>query len=128
MTGIRINGELYTLDALQKSPMGDLFALKAFTQAKGYGVSLKSINAMFDDIATKATDPTFESFDLLDDQSFLANMVGLVYLVRRSNGDKVTLDEAWDTPFNAVDLSGGEDSEAEPAPKDEAALSAESVS
>lgn len=117
--GLRIDGQDYTLDALREVPMGDLFVLKSFTHDKGYGVSLKSINAMFDDLAAKAAADQFDPMDLLDDNGFLANMIGLVYLVRRSAGDDLTVAEAWGTAFSAVEFLDDDEAEVVEAPKDE---------
>lgn len=117
--GIRINGDDYTLDGIQHVPMGDLFVLKSFTHDKGCGVSLKTINAMFDQLAVKAADSGFNPIDLLDDNVFLANMIGLVYLVRRSAGDQIKVQEAWDTPFDEIEFIDAAEAGEGDAPKGE---------
>lgn len=125
MTGLRVNGELYELDSITDMPLGELFVLKLFTKSKGHptGVSLKTINAMFDTLRSNSENPDWEPMDLLDDADYLVNMVGFIYCVRRSAGDKVSPADVWDTT-TVSSLSFEDDEEAEvadDAPKDESA-------
>lgn len=146
MTGLLIDGQNYSLDEIAEASLGDLFTLKVKTKALGYGVSLKSINEMFDRLSKKveaeaevdiqreerlAADPgadvsdlpAWDPMSLLDDEDYIVNMIGLVYLTRRIAGDDITVEQAWKSPFNSVTLAGPDDDELEEeaSPKDEAA-------
>lgn len=118
--GIRISGEVYSLDNIDDISMGNLLALKLYTKALGYPVGLKSINAMLTHLGELAKDPKFDGSDLVEDEEFLANACGLVYIVRRCAGDEILPKDAFATPpkqfqFADTDEDGsGDDS----APKD----------
>lgn len=132
---LRIDGVEYSTDTVRQSALGDLFALKAYTLQKGCGVSIKTINATFRRVGAEAQaaaealriredaglppDPEaeFDTLDLLDDQEFIANLIGIVYLSKRGAGEKITLDEAWATKFNSVEFVD-DDAEEEPEPDD----------
>lgn len=126
--GIKVGETIYTLDDIDQIPMGDLFVLKSFTHAQGYGVELKTINAMLTGLGEKANDPEFDSADLVGDLEFLANIIGLIYIVRRCAGEKITPADAWATPVQGWQfIDSDEDGEGD-APKGEAPPPVETVS
>jgi hypothetical protein len=128
--GLSIAGTVYSLDDIDEIPMGDLFALKLFTKSQGYGVGVDTINAMLTKVGELAKDDEFDPSSLVSDLDFLANAIGLVYIVRRCAGEKITVQEAWNTPpkaFSFVDTDD-EAGEVDEAPKDEAPKPDETVS
>lgn len=111
---ITIDGKSYELtESIGAAALGDLVALK-----KHSGVSVKTIKEMFEHTAELASDPSFDRFDLLDDEQFLVNMIGVIWLARRKAGEQIGMAEAEEISFQSVAFDFDEET-AEPAPKDE---------
>ena len=124
MTSIRVGSETYSLqESVNGATLGDLYALKVQTRRDGSpGVSVKTISETFQRVGVSAAVDGFNPLDLLDDDVFIQNMVGVVYLARRKGGEPVTFDEAGQIAFNDIQFVD-DDEDDDPAPLDEAAES-----
>ena len=121
MTGIRIGSETYSLeDSISQASLGDLYTLKVQTRRDGSpGVSVKSISETFIRLGERSAEPDFTGADLLDDDVFIENMIGVVFLARRNAGENITLEDARGVSFN--DIAFIVDDEDDAAPLDVAA-------
>lgn len=100
-----IAGVEYSLESVNESSLGDLYSLKVQTKTKDFGgVSLKTIAHTFERVGQLAQEPGFETLDLLDDEEFIINIVGVVFLVRRKSGEAITLDDARAISFTEFEL------------------------
>lgn len=119
MISIRVGSETYSLqDSVNGASLGDLYALKVQTRKDGSpGVSVKTISETFVRIGQQAASDDFSAVDLLDDDEFIQNMIGVVFLARRRAGEKITVDDAADVAFNDIEFITEDDEE--PDPKDE---------
>ena len=100
-----IAGVEYSLESVNESSLGDLYSLKVQTKTKDFGgVSLKTIAQTFERVGQLAQNPDFETLDLLDDEEFIINIVGVVFLVRRKSGEAITLDDARAISFTEFEL------------------------
>lgn len=108
------------MESMQGAALGDLRTLKKET-----GVSVRSISQTFMNMGErmKDDDGDLDPSLLLEDEDFLDSMIGLIWLARRKAGEKVTLEDAADTSFNAFHLDFDDDEEEPELPKDEAAES-----
>jgi hypothetical protein len=124
MISIRVGSETYSLqDSVNGASLGDLYALKMQTRRDGSpGVSVKTISETFTRVGELAAGDAFSPLDLLDDDVFIQNMIGVVFLARRKAGEPVTVADASDVSFNDIEFID-EDDEDE-APLGEAAESA----
>ena len=68
----------------------------------------------------RASKADFNPVDLLDDEGFIINMIGVVYLARRKAGEQVTFEDAGRAAFTDIEIIPDEDE----APKDDAAEAA----
>lgn len=118
MISIRVGSETYNLqDSVNGASLGDLYALKVQTRKDGSpGVSVKTISETFVRIGELAQAEDFETIDLLDDDEFIQNMIGVVFLARRKAGEQITVEQASNVAFN--DLAFIEDDEDDAAPLD----------
>ena len=118
MTSIRVGSETYSLqESVNGATLGDLYALKVQTRRDGSpGVSVKTISDTFTRVGELASADGFNPLDLLDDDVFIQNMVGVVFLARRKAGESVTVDDAGEVSFN--DIQFITDDEDEPTPLD----------
>jgi len=125
VTSIRIGSETYSLeDSISQASLGDLFTLKVQTRKDGSpGVSVKTISETFTRLGEKSADPDFTGADLLDDDVFIENMIGVVFLARRNAGENITLEDARGVSFNDIAFIVDEEDE-DAAPLDVAAGSA----
>lgn len=124
MTSIRVGSETYSLhESVNGASLGDLYSLKVQTRKDGSpGVSVKTISETFIRIGELAASDGFSPVDLLDDDVFIQNMVGVVYLARRKAGEQITVEDAASVSFNDIEFVT-EDDEDDAAPLDEAAES-----
>ena len=122
MTSIRVGGSTYSLqESVNGATLGDLYTLKVQTRRDGSpGVSVKTISDTFTRVGEAAAADGFNPLDLLDDDVFIQNMVGVVFLVRRKAGEAVTFDDAAQVSFNDIQFISDEDDE-DAAPLEEAA-------
>lgn len=104
MTSIRIGSETYSLeDSISNAALGDLFALKVQTRKDGYpGVSVRTISETFIRLGEMSQRDDFTGVDLLDDDDFIQNMIGVVFLARRNAGESVTFEDASRVSFNDI--------------------------
>lgn len=121
MTGIRIGETTYDLvESVSGATLGDLKYLGRETVSKDYPkVTVKSMQETFIRMGELVQAEGASALDLLGDDAFLANIIGVVFLARRKAGENVTYDDAACVSFNDIAFVDDED-EAE-APKDEAA-------
>ena len=89
------------------------------------GVSVKTISETFVRVGELAATEGFSPLDLLDDDVFIQNMIGVVYLARRKAGEQITVDDAADVSFNDIEFITEDDEE--DAPLDEAAESSQAA-
>lgn len=129
MTSIRLGSEVFSLEeSVNGATLGDLYALKVQTRVDGSpGVSVKTISDTFIRIGERAQEPDFEQLELLDDDVFLQNMVGIVFLARRKAGHEITVADAGRVSFNDIELIADEAEEEAEAPFVEGAGSVEAV-
>lgn len=120
MTTIRVGSESYSLqESVAGASLGDLFTLKVQTRRDGFsGVSVKTISDTFSRVGELAAAGELSPADLLDDDAFLQNMIGLVFLARRKAGENITVEDAGRVSFTDIAFEVDEDDE-ESAPKDE---------
>lgn len=120
MTTIRVGSESYSLqESVAGASLGDLFTLKVQTRRDGFsGVSVKTISDTFSRVGELAAAGELSPADLLDDDAFLQNMIGLVFLARRKAGENITVEDAGRVSFTDIAFEVDEDDEAS-APKDE---------
>ena len=118
MTNIRVGETVYSLEeSVNGATLGDLYALKVQTRKDGSpGVSVKTISETFTRVGEMAQRDDFSPLDMLDDDAFLQNMVGVVFLARRKAGEQITFDEAAQVSFDAIGFEADED---DAAPLDE---------
>jgi len=117
-----IAGVEYSLESINEASLGDLYALKLQTKSKDFGgVSLKTISDTFSRVGQSASDPDFETLDLLDDEQFIINIVGVIFLARRAAGENITLDDARAIPFTGFQLVDDEEEEVAEIPLEVAA-------
>lgn len=116
---IIINGEAYSLqESVGGAHLGDLMQLKAQSKTAGFpGVTVPSITGLFKRLGELPDD--FEEINLLDDDDFLANVVGVMYLARRKAGENISYQDAAAVAWDDFHFDGDEE-EVESAPKDEA--------
>lgn len=127
MTSIRIGSETYSLeDSISNAALGDLFTLKVQTRKDGSaGVSVKTISETFIRLGELSSRDDFTGADLLDDEVFIENMIGVVFLARRNAGENITLEDARGVSFNDIAFIVEEEDDA--APLDVAAGSSEAA-
>lgn len=107
---ISIQGNTYPLfEAIGGAALGDLAKLNK------RGVNVRSIKASFEK-ALKLLDDGGDGLDLYEDDDYIANMTGVVYLALRHAGHDVTIEDAERVPGAEVFLVM-EDADADP--KDE---------
>ena len=131
MTSIRVGSETYSLvESVNNAALKDLYALKVQTRRDGSpGVSVKTISETFTRVGVESQVEGFNPIDLLDDDVFILNLIGLAFLARRKAGEHVSFDEAGQIAFNDIAIVPDDDDEDdEPAPLDEAAESGAPVS
>lgn len=118
MTTIRVGSESYSLqESVAGASLGDLYALKVQTRRDGFpGVSVKTISETFERIGELAAEGGLKPADLLDDDAFLQNMIGLVFLARRKAGESITVEDAGRVSFTDIAFEVDDD-EDESAPK-----------
>jgi len=123
LTSIRVGETVYSLEeSVNGAALGDLYALKVQTRRDGSpGVSVKTISETFKRIGEMAQKPDFSPLDMLDDDTFLQNLVGVVFLARRKAGEEITVDDAARVSFDAIGFVEDVDDEADDLPLDEAA-------
>lgn len=127
MISIRVADETYSLqESVNGASLKDLYSLKVQTRKDGSpGVSVKTISETFVRIGELAATEGFSPLDLLDDDVFIQNMIGVVYLARRKAGEQITVDDAADVSFNDIEFITEDDEE--DAPLDEAAESSQAA-
>lgn len=120
MTKLRVGEEVFGLEeSVSGASLGDLYQLKVQTSRDGLpGVSVKTISEALTRAGERASEPNFDTLDLLDDEVFLQNLVGLVFLARRSAGQQVTFEQAAQVSFQDIELIA-DDTEEPELPKDE---------
>lgn len=102
-------------DSVNRATLNDLMQLKVKTKSDNYeGVSVKTIKTTFESMGQRAQQEGFDPVELLDDPTFLLNMVGVMWLARRRNGETITVEEAGSVTFNDFQFIGDD-------PTDEAA-------
>lgn len=123
MTRIRIGANVYGLEeSVNDAALGDLLVLKTKTKTPEFsGVSIKTISDMFISLGERSQQADFNAVDLLDDESFIINMIGVVYLARRKAGEQVTFEDAGRAAFTDIEIVADEEDD---APKDDAAEAA----
>jgi len=128
VTSIRVGGTVYSLqESVNGATLGDLYALKVQTRRDGSpGVSVKTIADTFTRIGAESAVDGFNSIDLLDDDVFIQNMVGVVFLARRKAGEQVTFDDAGRVAFNDIEFISDDEYD-EPTPLGAAAESGPAV-
>lgn len=115
---IELNGNTYDLsEAASKAKLNDLMELKIKTRATGDGVSVKTIRSTFmhmgdtfkalggkeDQPPEQLVEALNEAFlELLSDDDFVQNFIGVVFLARRLAGEKVTVEQAGEFSFSDV--------------------------
>jgi hypothetical protein len=116
---IVINGVPYSLEeSVGGAHLGDLMQLKMQSKTAGSaGVSVPTINDLFRRLGDLPDG--FRPVDLLDDEDFLANVIGVMFLARRKAGEKVSYQDASEIAFDDFHFEDDDD-EVESAPKDEA--------
>lgn len=119
MTKLRVGEEVFGLEeSVSGASLGDLYQLKVQTRKDGLpGVSVKTISDALVRAGERAAEPDFQTVDLLDDEVFLQNLVGLVFLARRRAGQQVSFDEASRVSFQDIELIA-DDVEVSELPKD----------
>lgn len=121
MSGIQIGDTVYDLvESVAGASLRDLKYLGRETASKDYPkVTVKSMQETFTNMGELLSVEGANTLDLLGDDAFLANIIGVVWLARRKAGEKLlTYEEAGDISFN--EISFPDDEEDEPAPKGEA--------
>lgn len=128
---LRIAGAEYDLnDVLGRPSLNDLLYLKLKSRSTDYpkGMSIVTLGEYLKKLAA-ITDPR----ELVDDPDILLALKGVVYLCRRSAGEKVTWDEAGELQLSDLDFVVEESDELamaeaqadpQPAPSDSAAADA----
>ena len=127
MTSIRVGSETYSLEeSVSGATLGDLYALKMQTRKDGSpGVSVKTISETFIRLGQMSSSGDVSGVDLLDDDVFIQNMIGVVFLARRNAGEKVSFEDAAAVSFN--DIAFIVDDEDDAAPLDVAAESSQAA-
>ena len=122
MTKLRVGEEVFGLEeSVSGASLGDLYQLKVQTRRDGLpGVSVKTISEALTRAGERASEPGFNSVDLLDDEVFLQNLAGLVFLARRRAGQPVTFEQAAQVSFQDVELIADESDDVGELPKGEA--------
>lgn len=122
---LELRGEKHDLvDAVAGAPMQTLKILNLSSQLSGGAdklppVTPKSINDCIQGLFAKAAQEGFTTLDLLDDVSFMQNIQGCVFLIRRRRGEQITFDEAGDFTIHEISVGAEADETEEPAaPKD----------
>lgn len=101
-------------DAVNHATLNDLMQLKVKTKSDTYdGVSVKTIKTTFETMGQRAQQEGFDTVELLDDPVFLLNMVGVMWLARRRNGESITVEEAGKVTFNDFQFIGDDPAEEE---------------
>ena len=120
MTSIRVGETVFSLEeSVSGAALGDLYALKVQTRKDGSpGVSVKTISETFKRVGELAQQEDFNPLDMLDDDTFLQNLIGVVCLARRKAGEQITFDDAAQVSFDEI---GFEDDAADDIPLDGAA-------
>lgn len=120
MTRIRVGSGVYGLEeSVNDAALGDLLVLKTKTKTADFaGVSIKTIAEMFTTLGKRSSDDDFNPVDLLDDESFIVNMIGVIYLARRKAGESLTVEDAGRASFTDLEIMSDEEDD---APKDDAA-------
>ncbi len=118
---IRLHDQEYNLrDATSKAQLNDLMELKIKTRKDGRaGVDVKTIRAAFirmgeaftgakgdvedatDEQLSEAVQNAF--LELLSDDEFVQNFIGVMFLARRLNGETVTVQEAGAFAFSEIE-------------------------
>lgn len=102
-----IQGQPYELEeAIGEAAIGDLYTLKV-----KLGISIKTINNTFETMGELARSEGFDAMDLLDNPDVMLNLQGLIWLAKRSAGEKITVDEAGRVPFSALGFESDEPDE-----------------
>lgn len=111
MSQIRIGAETFDLaTSVNDASLGDLYVLKTKTRSPAFaGVSVKSIAHTFERIGVASKVDGFETIDLLDDEEFIINMVGLVFLARRKAGETITVEQAGRVAFTDLEFIDDDD-------------------
>ena len=106
MTRFRVGDSVYGLEeSVNDAALGDLLVLKTKTKTADYaGVSIKTIADTFTSMGAKAQTEGFSPLDLLDDEAFIVNMIGVVYLARRKAGETVTFEDASRVSFTELEI------------------------
>jgi hypothetical protein len=121
MSSIQVGEQVYDIvEAISGASLRDLKYLGRETSSKDYPkVTVKSMQDMFNRMGELLDAEGAEPVDLLSDDGFLANIIGVVWLARRKAGEReLTYDEAGDIGFGDISFP---DDEEDDAPKDEAA-------
>lgn len=123
MTRIRVGDSVYGLEeSVNDAALGDLLVLKVKTKTAEFsGVSIKSIAETFTAMGRRASEDGFTPLDLLDDEQFIVNMIGVVFLARRKAGESLTFEDAGRASFTDLEILSDEEDD---APKDDAAEAA----
>lgn len=120
MTRIRVGSNVYGLEeSVNDAALGDLLVLKTKTKTAEFsGVSIKTIADTFTSMGKRAEADDFSPMDLLDDELFIVNMIGIAYLARRKAGEQITYEDAARVSFTELEILVDEEDD---APKGEAA-------
>lgn len=114
---VLVAGVQYELESINEASLGDLYTLKVQTKTSTFpGVSLKTISDTFTRVGELAGNPDFETINLLDDEEFIINIVGVIFLVRRKSGENITLDDARAVSFTDFQLVDDEEDEGSEVP------------
>lgn len=115
---IIIDGEGYSLsDSVGGAHLGDLMALKLQSRTADFaGVTVPSIQKMFKRLGETVSDD-MDAIELLADDDFLRNIIGVMFLARRKAGEELTYQKASEIAFS--DFSFDFSDEETPDPKDE---------
>lgn len=122
MTKLRVGEEVFGLEeSVSGASLGDLYQLKVQTRRDGLpGVSVRTISEALAAAGERASEPGFTALDLLDDEVFLQNLVGLVFLARRRAGHQITVEQAGSVSFQDIELIADEADGVGEFPKGEA--------
>jgi hypothetical protein len=121
MTSIKIGDALYEVtESIAGASLRDLKYLGRETSgSKDFPkVTIKSMQEMFTSMGELAASDG-STLDLLADDAFLANMIGVIWLARRKAGEDLTYEQAGEVSFSDVSFVNDDDDEDE-APKGEA--------
>ncbi len=116
MTRLKIGDEVFDLTAAAaEATLGDLRELARVTAVPGPKVTPRTMHETFVNAGIRLqTDQAAGFLDLFDDDDFLANLQGLVWLARRNRGETLTYEEAGRFAFHEGDLLGDEEVDAPP--------------